>query len=182
MGILLVVLGAIGGYSLMQEKMARASLEAMLKADDARFAKLEADMATRDKQAQDSIAMAQKHAATVKTPQDAIPEINALAGFPVPIALPLVWQRGQSIAIPEEDILPLFQKLETCKEQEILLGACQADRIDLQVKAQLLTAERDQAVSTVRGGTFWQRFRKNAKWVAVVGGVGFASYEIGKHK
>lgn len=181
--VLLAVL-VIGGFSYLQEAKARAALDAELKAENGQLADLNARMAASDKQAQATLAARQAAAAKVKTPAQAIAALPTVVGLPKPIILQgpettVAMVPGDAI-LPKADILPLFQKLENCKEHDILLGECQIDRQTLRTETDLLTKERDQAVSTVKGGTFWTRFKHNAKWVAVVAGTGFAAYEAGR--
>lgn len=180
--VLVVVVAGIGGFSYVQEQKARAALEAELKSEQAQLDALNAAIATRDQAAQARVKAAQAEAARIQTPVQAIPAFPSVVQLPVAISMPLptAQEPRPDAILPNADILPLFQKLETCKENDILLGTCQVDRETLRQETALLTKERDQAVATVHGGTFWQRFTRNTKWVAVVAGVGLGAYEAGR--
>ncbi len=77
--------------------------------------------------------------------------------------------------MPVEDLKPLFDFVQDCRACNVQLAAAQADRSDDQVKLAALTKERDAAVRAAKGGGFWLRLRRGAKWFLIGGAVGAAA-------
>ena len=69
------------------------------------------------------------------------------------------------LIIPKVDVVPLYQQLNTCKQNEAELTTCRQDLADVKV-------QRDAAITAVKGGTFFTRLKRNAKWFAIGAGVG----------
>jgi predicted small secreted protein len=76
-------------------------------------------------------------------------------------------QSGDLI-IPKIDVVPLYQQLNTCKQNDALLSTCQQNLKDTK-------GERDEALTAVKGGSFFTRVKRNAKWFALGGAVGAAA-------
>lgn len=74
------------------------------------------------------------------------------------------------ITVPQDDLKPLFDRLEDCRACQEQLATTQQDLRDERAKVSALTIERDAAVKAARGGGFWPRLRTAAKWF-VIGGV-----------
>ena len=68
--------------------------------------------------------------------------------------------------IPAVDLKPLFDRLSDCK-------ACDAKVTEQGSEIAQLTKERDDAVKTAKGGSFWHRLKHDAKVIAIGGAVGF---------
>jgi hypothetical protein len=68
--------------------------------------------------------------------------------------------------VPQADLKPLFDAVEDCKICQAKLAAAQGDLSDETTKFAAATAQRDAAISAVRG-TFWTRARTAAKWIVI---------------
>lgn len=89
-------------------------------------------------------------------------------------AKPLPAKPGD-LVIPKESTVAFYQQLATCKQNAILLGACRADLVDVK-------AQRDSALTAVRGGTILERAKRNAKILGVGGLIGGAAVAIATHQ
>jgi len=76
--------------------------------------------------------------------------------------------------IPQQDLKPLFDAMQRCRACAAQLDSAQGDLSDERAKNLALTAERDAAVKAARGGGFWPRVKRSAKWFAIGVGVGAA--------
>jgi hypothetical protein len=77
-----------------------------------------------------------------------------------------------SAQIPAADLKPLFDYVQDCRSCQAQLAAAKQDATDNAAKLTALTRERDAAVATAKGGTFWQRLHRNALWFVVGAGAG----------
>jgi hypothetical protein len=77
-----------------------------------------------------------------------------------------------SAQIPAADLKPLFDFVQDCRSCQAQLAAAKQNATDNAMKLTALTRERDAAVATAKGGTFWQRLRRNALWFVVGSGAG----------
>jgi hypothetical protein len=71
------------------------------------------------------------------------------------------------VAIPAEDLKPLYDFAIDCKACRAKLTATQADLTDERSKTAVLTHERDEAVRAAKGGSLLRRIARNAKWLAI---------------
>jgi len=76
------------------------------------------------------------------------------------------------ITVPQEDLKPLFDRLEDCRACQEQLATAQQDLSDERAKVSALTMERDAALKATRGGGFWDRFGAGVKWFAVGAAMG----------
>jgi hypothetical protein len=84
--------------------------------------------------------------------------------------------------IPSADLKPLYDYVQDCRACQAQLAVAKQNASDDAAKIAALTRERDAAVTTARGGTFWRRVRRNAEWFAVGAALGAAAgYEASKH-
>jgi hypothetical protein len=77
-----------------------------------------------------------------------------------------------SAQIPAADLKPLFDYVQDCRSCQAQLAAAKQNATDNAAKLTALTRERDAAVATAKGGTFWQRLRRNALWFIIGAGAG----------
>jgi hypothetical protein len=77
-----------------------------------------------------------------------------------------------SAQIPAADLKPLFDYVQDCRSCQAQLAAAKQNATDDAAKITAVTRERDAAVAAAKGGTFWQRLRRNALWFAVGAGAG----------
>jgi hypothetical protein len=80
-----------------------------------------------------------------------------------------------SAQIPAADLKPLFDYVQDCRSCQAQLAAAKQDSADNATKLAALTRERDAAVTTAKGGTFWQRLHRNALWFIIGAGAGAAA-------
>jgi len=135
----------------------------------------------REKQrdAQLAAALASIHAQTraVRTPQQAARELpSVLPPLPLPVSihfpdLPAPLPPGESapatLSIPQPDLQPLYDDLQNCRATAIESEAAQKDLSDEKARSAALLRERDAALAAARGGAFWQRLKRSAKWFAI---------------
>jgi hypothetical protein len=76
--------------------------------------------------------------------------------------------------IPLEDLKPLYDFAQDCRSCQAQLSASQADLRDERTKSAALATERDAAVKAAKGGGFWSRLKRDAKWLAIGVGIGVA--------
>ena len=77
-----------------------------------------------------------------------------------------------SAQIPGGDLKPLFDYVQDCRSCQVQLAAAKQNAADDAAKLTAVARERDAAVTVAKGGTFWQRLRRNALWFAVGAGAG----------
>ena len=77
-----------------------------------------------------------------------------------------------SAQIPAADLKPLFDYVQDCRSCQAQLAAAKLNSADDATKLAAVTRERDAALIAAKGGTFWQRLRRNALWFAVGAGAG----------
>jgi|HubBroStandDraft_1064217.scaffolds.fasta_scaffold29232_2 hypothetical protein len=80
-----------------------------------------------------------------------------------------------SAQIPAADLKPLFDFVQDCRSCQAQLAVAKQNATDNATKLTAVTRERDAAVATAKGGTFWQRLRRNALWFVVGAGAGTAA-------
>lgn len=74
--------------------------------------------------------------------------------------------------LPVEDLKPLFDFVQDCRACQSELAEAKQQAADDRVKIDALTHERDAALRAARGGSFWARARRAAKWFIIGVGVG----------
>jgi hypothetical protein len=116
---------------------------------------------------------------TAKSPADIAKRLPAaFPPLPQPVSVSLaprapdVPEAPAVITVPQDDLKPLFDRLEDCRACQERLATAQQDLSDERAKVSALTIERDTAVKAARGGGFWSRFRTGAKWFAIGGAMG----------
>lgn len=182
--VALTALAILGIRSWLASRDAVAQLAATVAAE-----KQVVERAVRDEQQRDvtlaktlaGISLA-KH--RVQTPADAIAQIpQLLPPLPQPIsfalAAPTPAQQAPNAeaSVPEADLKPLYDYLQDCRACTAKLAAAQADLADERAKVAALTSERDAATKAAKGGGFWVRVKRGAKWLAVGAALGFVAAE-----
>ena len=145
----------------------------------------------RDAQLSTALAAiaAQKNA--VQTPKQAAQAIpSVLPQLPLPISIQLpnlsTAKPGDTpppatITMPQADLKPLYDDLQDCRAGADQLDTTKKDLTDEQARTAALTGERDAALTASRGGTFWVRLRRGAKWFAIGAAAGAAAAAIARH-
>ena len=149
---------------------------------------------TREKQrdAQLTTALAgiaaQKRA--VQTPQQAakaIPDVLPPLPLPIEIRIPdlSTMKPGETppatITVPQADLKPLYDDLQDYRANAIQIDAVKKDLADEQARTTALTQERDSAIAAAKGGTFWVRLKRGAKWFAIGAAAGAAAAAMAHH-
>ncbi len=135
----------------------------------------------RDRVLSKNLAQISKAERAAKNPADIAKRLPAAFG-PLPHALSVSLAPRDSgsdapeppaiITVPQEDLKPLFDRLEDCRACQEQLATAQQDLSDERTKVSALKIERDAAVKAARGGGFWSRFRTGLKWFAIGGAIG----------
>jgi hypothetical protein len=76
---------------------------------------------------------------------------------------------------PAEDLKPLYDFVQDCRACQAQLTAAQNDLADERAKSAALARQRDAAIKAAKGGGFWTRVKRNAKWLAIGVGIGYAA-------
>jgi hypothetical protein len=82
----------------------------------------------------------------------------------------------EDVRVPAADLKPLFDYVQDCRACQAKLASAQQDLRDEQAKSAALTTERDSAVKAAKGGGFWRRSVRAAKWLAVGFAVGYVAH------
>jgi hypothetical protein len=82
---------------------------------------------------------------------------------------------GDLAQVPADDLKPLYSFVMDCKACQAKLSAAAGNLSDEQTKTATLTRERDAALKAARGGGFWRRATRAAKWFAIGAAVGAAA-------
>jgi hypothetical protein len=167
-----------------------AQLNAALAMQSAAIQQAEAREKQRNAQlttALDTIA-AQKRA--IQTPKQALQALpSVLPPLPLPISIQIpnlsTAQPGETspatITVPQADLKPLYDDLQDCRADAIHLDTIKKDLADEQARSESLMRERDSAIAAARGGTFWLRLKRSAKWFAIGAAVGAAAGAVARH-
>jgi hypothetical protein len=79
------------------------------------------------------------------------------------------------MTIPQADLKPLYDDLQECRATALRAASTQKDLTDAQAAQAALTKERDAAIATARGGSFWSKLKRSAKWFAIGLAIGAAA-------
>jgi hypothetical protein len=124
-------------------------------------------------------ALASIHAQTraVRTPQQAAKQLaSALPLLPLPVTinspslstpLPPDEIPSTTIAIPQPDLVPLYDHLQDCRASAIQNETLTNNLADEKKRSEALLRERDAANAVAHGGTILTRLKRAAKWFAI---------------
>ena len=99
----------------------------------------------------------------------ALPE-PLLLTVPAPTAVQPVPDAAADI--PQADLKPLYDYVQDCRACQARLSTAQSDLTDERSKEAALSTERDAAIKAAKGGTFWLRMKRGAKWLAIGAALG----------
>jgi hypothetical protein len=131
---------------------------------------------------------AQKRA--IQTPKQAamaIPDILPPLPLPISIRIPdlSTVKPGEippaTITVPQADLKPLYDGLQDYRASAIETDTAKKDLADEQARTAALTRERDSAITAAKGGSFWVRLRRSAKWLAIGAAAGVAAAAAARH-
>jgi len=170
------------------ERKDRAQLQTQLAQAEQSLQRATASQAERDKQLTDTLSNLNDLKATVKTQQQLLAKLPDVLPLPKPIqplpttadskspggksapegrTLPNAPAPGGAVALPSEDLKPLYDFAADCKACQAKLAAATADMADEKTKTQALRRERDAALKLARGGSLRQRVGRALKWFAI---------------
>jgi len=78
-----------------------------------------------------------------------------------------VAESNRPAQLPVEDLKPLFDFVQDCKACQAELAGTRGNLADERAKTAALTRERDAALRLARGGGFWRRAARAARWFAL---------------
>ena len=84
-----------------------------------------------------------------------------------PASAPSTSASSQDAIIPAADLKPLFDYIQDCRACQAQLTAAQSNLRDEQTRSASLTRERDAAITAAKGGSFWRRIARNARWLGI---------------
>ncbi len=142
----------------------------------------EARQRERESQLQDALRQIAERKRRVNTPREVVQALPHELPLPAPITLPLgaagqtggpqgragtseaPAAGGAAALLPVEDLKPLYDFALDCRACQERLSASQANLAD--EKQKRIATERELAAVTklARGGGFWRRFGRAAKW------------------
>ncbi len=175
----------------------RAKLQATLAVAEQSLQRATASQQDRDRQLNDAVGKLESLKTTVVTQQQILARLPEILALPKPLVATQNMQHGaasdgnpqgaenargklpeaptpSTVAIPGEDLKPLYDFAVDCKTCQTRLTAATADLADEKTKTQALGRERDAALKLARGGSLRQRVGRAAKWFligAIVGTV-----------
>lgn len=131
----------------------------------------------RDSQLASTLASIKTEKRTIHTPQQAAHELSSvLPVLPLPVSihdpdlstpLPPAETPSTTISIPQPDLIPLYDDLQDCRAGAVQSDSLQKDLSDEKARSSALQRERDAAIAAVRGGSFFVRLKRTAKWFAI---------------
>jgi uncharacterized protein YoxC len=185
-----LILLAIVGKSWTDSVRAQSELKTTMEAANKTIAAASTRETDRDKQLRKVIADIAELKNKVQTPAQALAALPAaLPKLPEPIVfaassaeqstsstLPssgatthpvLAGPPPTTVEIPQADLKPLYDAAEDCRACQTELSSAQADLADEKSQLTALTAQRDAALKQAKGGSFWARTRRAAKWLLI---------------
>jgi hypothetical protein len=136
--------------------------------------------AKRDAATASAISAMQQAVAKIRTPQQIAGWLPKQVKLPAPVTLAIPPSTAQNLRpdataiIPQQDLVPIKVAVEGCKECALRLSTAQKDLLgsnqQVKIASEELSAmqrERDAALTASRGGSFWTRVRRSAKWFAI---------------
>lgn len=192
LGLLLAAVAAFAFYSWLEAHDDRVKMQATVDAQAKVIGQQRQDAAAlaaaenrRDAALSTQLAAMRQAAAKLRTPQQIAAWIPSQLKIPAPIAITVPPATktdpapAATASIPQVDLPALRDSLESCRECEARLGVEQQDiasrDAQLKIAGEQLSAierERDAAMQAAKGGGFWMRLKRNAKWFAIGAGLG----------
>lgn len=185
LGLIIAILAVSSWFS------ARIAQEHLTATIDAQKSVIQQAQTDREQHAKEDAARDLQTAATLQSWQLAVQAVrtpqqitgwsqsqleDAIRGiqFSVPAPTAADPHPAAAVTIPEASLPGLRDTIEKCRECSLKLDTAQKDLdsraaqmklADTQIQA--LKTERDAAVTAAKGGSFWQRFKRSAKWLAI---------------
>jgi hypothetical protein len=142
----------------------------------------------RDAALQSQLETMRDAVAKIQTPQQVAQWLPQQLPLPAPVSVAIPPATPQNPApaavatIPQQDLAPIRNAVESCEECSKELDVAQQDSAakdqQLKLAGQQLSAaenERDAAIKAAKGDGFWTRLRRNAKWFLIGAGAAGAA-------
>ncbi len=182
-GALLLALMFLVGWEQLRQHDLNLTASAQAVSDQAAQGKIDAALKVRDAQYQQQTdLMQQKYAALAKmTPAQVVQRVPIYipqASAPIQIVGPDTppAKLGDAI-VPQIDIKPIATAVLDGDQCKLDRAKCQADKTDLTEKLKLSADETAQWKQAAKGGSVWQRVKKDVVIIAVSGAV---AYTVGR--
>jgi hypothetical protein len=182
---------ALAANSWLAARRASSQLAAALASQNALLAQASDREHQRDAQLASALARIAAEKRRIQTPEQAA---EALAAVLPPLPLPVSVRRPEltaaptssepapaSVSVPQADLKPLYDALADCRACGLERDALKRDLADEQAKTTALLRERDAAIAAARGGAFWSRLKRSAKWFAIGVALGAAAASTSHH-
>ncbi len=159
-----------------------AELQTKIAAQQSDVSKAQQDLKQQQEQLRDALTALESAKKNVTTPQQIVREIPQYAPqLPQPITLNIPAPTKENPApaptsanLPLEDMKPLFDHLVDCQECARKLSAAENAAATKDGEIKDIAKERDEYKTALKGGTFWTRMKRNAKWFAIGAAAGAA--------
>lgn len=170
--VAVVVIAVLAFMSWLQQHDDRINMKATIDAQSQVITKLNDSIKARSEQAVQDKQELDKKLTAAKTPDQQAALLSVLAGLkqPVTINVPPAPVPGSkelpqapSATLSAPQIADLNQFAVSCKKCEVDREQLTGDVKDLKEKVKATEVERDAAITAVKGGTKWQRFKRSAK-------------------
>ena len=185
-------------FAWRADRRQRIQLQTELAAAQKTVATLTAKQQDRDLQLAQALKQLAQEKRSVKTPAAALRQLPRVLPLPVTIqeaalaltpavvparnparAVPLSTRPPKTVALPAEDLKPLYDFAVDCRACDAKLAASQADLADEKAKTEAVSRERDDALRAARGGSIWRRIGRAAKWFALGAAAGALAAKAG---
>jgi hypothetical protein len=166
LAVVLLAVAVFVGRSWLQEHDARLISDMRVKAAESTITTLEKQQSQVVQAAKVQVIQLKQEAKAVNTPSEALTALPQVESVPL-----------EAVALPDApgraavDIVPLYQSLNTCKQDAVNLAACGTE---LSLEKQI-TGEKDIQIAALKKKPgFFKRLGKAAKVIACAGAGGAA--------
>jgi hypothetical protein len=170
------------GFGYVREKLAEAQAEGFDKATKQQVAEIQQGMDQRAETLKATVKAERKKVAQVKTPKQAVEYIDStdfqgLVKEGLPDA-PSKLASGEELKIPGlwvpgDKVESFTEHIERCKEDQLGLEKCEADRVDLEAQRDAFKADAEKWQQAAKGGSKFKRFIGATTKIAIGLGVGY---------
>jgi phage tail protein X len=186
-----LIAAGLAADSWIAARRASLQLAAALASQNALLAQASDREHQRDAQLASALSQIAAEKRRIQTPQQAAEALaSVLPPLPLPISVRLPDLTAApapsepapaSVSIPQADLRPLFDAFADCRACALERESLKMDLADEQAKTTALIRERDAAIAAARGGGFWSRLRRGAKWFAIGVALGAAAASASHH-
>jgi phage tail protein X len=186
-----LIAAGLAADSWIAARRASLQLAAALASQNALLAQASDREHQRDAQLASALSQIAAEKRRIQTPQQAAEALaSVLPPLPLPISVRLPDLTAAptpsepapaSVSIPQADLKPLFDAFADCSACALERESLKMDLADEQAKTTALIRERDAAIAAARGGAFWSRLRRGAKWFAIGVALGAAAASASHH-